>query len=106
MNKRLANLQSGLHERCLALVTDSNVAIADYSIKLLVAFFLHIWECRHVHDKPLKEGGDGVRASKEQVVQALLQVPQAVMSMETKQITLSLNFDITIRLVNSTWIHG
>ena len=83
MNKRFANLHSGLHERCLALFTDGNIAIADNSIKLLVALFLHIWKCYHVHDKPLEEGGDGVRASKEQVVQAVLQVPQAILFIET-----------------------
>ena len=95
--KRIAILQSGLHERRLGFVTDCNITIADYPIKLLMALFLHILECCHVHDKPLEEGGDRVRASKEQVVQAVLKVPQAILPIETKQITLNF-YHTTIRI--------
>ena len=85
INKRIANLHCGFQVWCLALVTDGNIAVAYEPIELLMALFLHILECRHIHDKPLEEGGDGVRASKEQVVQAVLQVPQAILSMETNK---------------------
>ena len=63
--KRIATLQSGLEERRHALVFDVNISIADDVIQFLMALFLHILECRHVHNKPLKKSGDSVRTSKE-----------------------------------------
>ena len=69
---RIATLHGGLKEGRFALVFDSNIAIADDVIQFLMALFLHILKCCHVHNKPLKKSGDSVRTSKEQVVQAVL----------------------------------
>ena len=67
-------LQRGLQVVRLGPVLEVGHAVADDGLDLPVALLLHVRKGRHVHDEPLEEGRDGVRACQEDAVDGALQI--------------------------------